>query len=148
MFDICHSALSICLFMYRNHPSAPLKVPVSLLSCVLEVPKFTSLMSVSPAHFLYPLSHSPGRIIASPPSHTFNRSLSILLPDLIMSVVRELVASLESHGRQLHSEVGHMVRWVTRADSNTPRDGQRDQAAVSTLHNMQTRTGDCVKSQQ
>lgn len=34
-----------------------------------------------------------------------------------MSVVRELVASQESHGRQLHSEVGHMVRWVIRADS-------------------------------
>ncbi len=66
------------------------------------------------------------------------QSLSILLPDLIMSVVSESVASLESHGRQLHSEVGHMVRWVTRADSNRPRDGQRDQAAVSTLHFINT----------
>lgn len=65
--------------------------------------------------------------------------LSILLPDLIMNVVRVSVVSLESHGRQLPSEVGHMVRWVTRVDSNRPRDGQRDTKALSTLHFINTR---------
>ena len=76
------------------------------------------------------------------------QSLSILLPDLIMSVVREAVASPESHGRQLHSEVGHMVRWVTRADSNRPRDAQRDLAAGNALRFLSTRTWRCFKSQQ
>lgn len=74
--------------------------------------------------------------MASSPSHSLNSPSLSFYPDLIMSVVSELVASLESHGRQLHSEVGHMVRWVTRADSSRPRDGQRDQAAASTPHSI------------
>lgn len=150
VFDICHSIYtcfqsarlctetSICS---SNGPS------VSLVSCVLEVPVFTSPKTVSSVVFGTFLSHPICRIVAYfslcplTSSHfpAVKQSLSILLPDLIMSVVRESVASPESHGRQLHSEVGHMVRWVTRADSNRPRDGQRDQAAVSTAHFINTR---------
>lgn len=38
-----------------------------------------------------------------------------------MSVVREPVASLESHGRQLRSELGHMARLGCQAGHGTVR---------------------------
>lgn len=73
------------------------KLPsVSHLSCVLELHTFTSLMSLFSASFLYFLSHPISRImtyfslpcpLTSSSFPPVKQSLSILLPDLIMSVV-------------------------------------------------------------
>lgn len=95
-------------------------------------PLFTSPMSLSAAHFLYHWFHPTSRALAFFPFPPVKQSLSVLLPDLIISNVRKLVASQESHGRQLHSEVGHMVRWVTRAQRSQPRDSLSE--GINTPH--------------
>lgn len=132
------SETSICSI---NCPPCP-----TFVFCFI-IPHIHFLMSPSSVIFGTFLSHPVSRIVAYFPlcpltsSHFPTRQTVPLYPpnsDFIMSVVRESVASLGSHGRQLHSEVGHMVRWVTRADSNRPRDGQRDQAAVRALHCVNT----------
>lgn len=134
LFDICHLTTSICPFLYRNiHLLRCLTVVLCCGSPRVHFPK----VSVSCSHLL-PCVSFPEQdcgLSSSPPS--VEQSLSIVLPDLIMSVVRELVASLESHGRQLHSKVGHMVRWVTRADSNTPREHRNWHKNFGVFHKSQ-----------
>lgn len=107
----------------QKFPSTPLKVPVLLLFHFREPP--------SPL-FTSPMFHPTSRTLAFFPFPPVKQSLSVLLPDLIISNVRELVASQESHGRQLHSEVGHMVRWVTRAQRSQPRDSLSE--GINTPH--------------
>lgn len=126
--------LSVLLKNVQKFPSTPLKVPVLLLFHFREPPSplFTSPMSLSAAHFLYRWFHPTSRTLAFFPFPPVKQSLSVLLPDLILSNVRELVASQESHGRQLHSEVGHMVRWVTRAQRSQPRDSLSE--GINTPH--------------
>lgn len=84
---------------------------------------------------LWPVSSSAPS--PHPPSHQPN-SRSLSSSHLIMRLVSKLVASLQSHGRQLPSEVGHMVRWVSGAGSSRARDSQRQQAVFSTLHFVNT----------
>lgn len=117
--------LSVLLKMYKNFHLLlwkSLSYFCSILGNPPTSPLFTSPMSLSAAHFLYCWSHPTSRTLAFFSFPPVKQSLSVLLPDLIISNVRELVASQESHGRQLHSEVGHMVRWVTRAQRSQPRD--------------------------
>lgn len=133
---ICYSLTNtFCSFKnVQKFPSTPLKVPVLLLFHFREPPSplFTSPMSLSAAHFLYRWFHPTSRTLAFFPFPPVKQSLSVLLPDLIISNVRKLVASQESHGRQLHSEVGHMVRWVTRAQRSQPRDSLSE--GINTPH--------------
>lgn len=132
---VIHCTNTFCSFKnVQKFPSTPLKVPVLLLFHFREPPSplFTSPMSLSAAHFLYRWFHPTSRTLAFFPFPPVKQSLSVLLPDLIISNVRELVASQESHGRQLHSEVGHMVRWVTRAQRSQPRDSLSE--GINTPH--------------
>ena len=129
-FGVCSKSAHSALFVFSFTETS---------ICSSKSPRLTFVLCFgSPqAHFPYvSVSHSFSLPFVSFPRHYglssfphVKQSLSICPPELIMRFVRELVASLESHGRQLHSEVGHMVRWVTRADSNTPRDDQRDQGS-------------------
>lgn len=68
-FGLCLTSVTVYVW---EHPSAPQTVPVSLLSCVLEVPVFTSLKSLSPVHTCHLLSDFQSRTVASPPPHQLN----------------------------------------------------------------------------
>lgn len=149
LFDICLNTFHLCIYV-KKHPAATLTVPSLTLSHLcfgsprVHFPNVSASCAFSLPSVWLGYGYSSFPHVKQWPS--------ILLPDLIMSIVGELVASLESHGRQLHPEVGHMVRWVTRADSSRPRDGQRDLAAVKALQfinrTKNTNTWGCSKSQQ
>lgn len=112
-------------FVYVFCPLRPLILSLSIFWY------FSLITSVG----LWPVSSSAPS--PHPPSHQPN-SRSLSSSHLIMRLVSKLVASLRSHGRQLPSEVGHMVRWVSGAGSSRARDSQRQQAAFSTLHFVNT----------
>lgn len=112
-------------FMCRNiHPTVPV---ILFVSCYGTPHVHFLVVSVSTTFFCTVCFVPPAGLRS-----LIRQTLSVLLADLIMTVVRELVESLESHGRQLNSEVGHMVRWATRVDSNRTQDDQSNQ--VSALH--------------
>lgn len=84
-----------------------------------------------------------GLSLLSPPACQTSSYLSC---QKLLSAVRELVAPLESHDRQLRPEVGHMAQQVIGADSSRPRDSWRNQAAEVSARRQRTVYDACFVS--